>query len=182
MIGFHLVDAAPIDRPPACPEVELGRASNPRGVDAGGPEAHLSGRAGRPPTGEAPKGRRAPGRHSSRPVPRGLCRGRAPRRASRGTTAAGDWWTARGSNPRPPDCEPGALPAELAAPRAATGSLSQQGTSSQRMAAPSRRRRSCATGRGSSPRGSPRARSPRPSASVPRRGVMRPFGVGDVGD
>ena len=27
------------------------------------------------------------------------------------------WWTARGSNPRPPDCEPGALPAELAARR-----------------------------------------------------------------
>src|SRR5260221_5647456 len=25
------------------------------------------------------------------------------------------WWTAGGSNPRPPDCEPGALPAELAA-------------------------------------------------------------------
>src|SRR3954471_14159555 len=28
-----------------------------------------------------------------------------------------DWWTAGGSNPRPPDCEPGALPAELAARR-----------------------------------------------------------------
>src|SRR5262245_56213855 len=27
------------------------------------------------------------------------------------------WWTAGGSNPRPPDCEPGALPAELAARR-----------------------------------------------------------------
>src|SRR5688572_11901272 len=27
------------------------------------------------------------------------------------------WWTARGSNSRPPDCEPGALPAELAARR-----------------------------------------------------------------
>jgi hypothetical protein len=26
-----------------------------------------------------------------------------------------DWWTARGSNPRPPHCERGALPAELAA-------------------------------------------------------------------
>src|SRR5713226_8763580 len=25
------------------------------------------------------------------------------------------WWTARGSNPRPPHCERGALPAELAA-------------------------------------------------------------------
>ena len=26
-----------------------------------------------------------------------------------------DWWTARGSNPRPPHCERGALPTELAA-------------------------------------------------------------------
>src|SRR5262245_53371149 len=28
---------------------------------------------------------------------------------------SGGWWTARGSNPRPPHCERGALPAELAA-------------------------------------------------------------------
>jgi MFS transporter, FSR family, fosmidomycin resistance protein len=41
------------------------------------------------------------------------------RRTTRGRTKpAGDqpsWWTAGDSNPRPPDCEPGALPAELAA-------------------------------------------------------------------
>src|SRR6266850_6810399 len=36
--------------------------------------------------------------------------------ASRRGRASGEgWWTARGSNPRPPRCERGALPAELAA-------------------------------------------------------------------
>ena len=34
---------------------------------------------------------------------------------ARGTPDFVSWWTAGGSNPRPPDCEPGALPAELAA-------------------------------------------------------------------
>src|SRR5206468_492703 len=45
------------------------------------------------------------------------------------------WWTAGGSNPRPPDCEPGALPAELAAPdeeskdsRAAPGRATRPGS------------------------------------------------------
>src|SRR5579872_4538531 len=33
----------------------------------------------------------------------------------RGAWAKGDWWTAGDSNPRPPRCERGALPTELAA-------------------------------------------------------------------
>ena len=35
--------------------------------------------------------------------------------AERKMTTQKDWWTARGSNSRPPHCERGALPAELAA-------------------------------------------------------------------
>src|SRR6185436_11791505 len=36
------------------------------------------------------------------------------------------WWTAPGSNRRPPDCEPGALPAELAARRERTTMLQER--------------------------------------------------------